>query len=132
MTAPFAGVEIALHDYLTVELGVRVCTELPADLQAVVPLVQVVRIGGPHSDNDPYLQMPTVSVDSFAADRGGATDLAHAADLALRRLTGATVHGARFGLVRTLSGPAWRPWDDTAVRRFGATYSLWMKAARTA
>lgn len=128
MTA-FAGVEIALHDYLTVELaGPRVCTELPADLAGQVPLVQVVRIGGPHSGEDPYIQVPTVSVDTFAGDRASATDLSHQVDLALRRITGTTVHGARFGIVRTLSGPAWRPWDDTSVRRFGATYSLWMRA----
>jgi hypothetical protein len=74
------GTERLLHDWLVADLGVRVCSELPADLAEVMPLIQAVRIGGPHDDNDPYVQIPTVSIDVFAADRAGATDLAHAVD----------------------------------------------------
>jgi hypothetical protein len=122
------GTERLVHDWLVADLGVRVCSELPADLAEVMPLIQAVRIGGPHDDNDPYVLIPTVSIDVFAADRAGATELADAVDLSLRRrLPGAHVLGASVGLVRTLSGPSWRPWDDTRVRRFGATYQLWVK-----
>jgi hypothetical protein len=130
----FAGVELALVDWLTVDLpGNRVCTELPDDLADAAPVIQVVRIGGPHDDNDPNLQIPTVSVDCFSATRGGATDLANAVDTSLRkRLPGATIHGARFGLVRTLTGPSWRPWEDAALRRFGSTYQLWVRASTAA
>lgn len=125
----FAGVERLLHDFLTADLGVRVCTELPADLPDVLPLVQVQRIGGPTHDGDPYFSMPTVSIDCFEADRASATDLAHQVDLSLRRrLRGATVPGAVVTRVSTITGPSWRPWDDTTdVRRFGASYQLWIK-----
>lgn len=120
--------ELLLHDFLTVALGVRVCSELPADLGDVLPVVQATRIGGPHDDNDPLLQTPTVDIDYFAADRAAAFALAEAGDLALRRqLPGATVGTVRVGMVRTLSGPSWRGWDNTSIRRVGATYQLWIK-----
>jgi len=122
------GIERALVTYLTAEHGVRVVTELPADLADVAPLIQVVRIGGPSDDEDPRVQIPTVSIDYFAADRGAATDLAEAVDLSIRRLAGTVLAGAAMGKVRTLTGPSWRPWDDLTVRRFGATYQLWLKA----
>lgn len=125
----YPGIEAVLVEFLTAELGCRVCVELPADLQDVLPVVQVVRIGGAHDDNDPSLQSPTVSVDVFAQDRGAATDLAQDVDTAMRRrLPGRTIRGASAGRVRTVAGPAWRPWDDTTLRRFGGTYQLWIKA----
>lgn len=121
--------ERILADFLTADLGVRVCSEVPADLADVVPLVQAVRVGGPAHDRDPFFLMPTINVDCFDADRASAMDLAHAVDLSLRRrLSGATVLGARIGRVATITGPSWRPWDDTDVRRFGATYQIWIKA----
>lgn len=127
----YQGVELMLHDFLVAAVGVRVCTELPADLQDVLPVVQVVRIGGPHDDNDPFLLIPTVSVDCFADDRLAAITLADQVDRAMRKtLPGAQVHGASVGLVRTLTGPSWRPWDDTAVRRYGATYQVRLKTPK--
>lgn len=127
----FPGTERLLHDWLVADLGVRVCSELPADLAEVVPLIQAVRIGGPHDDNDPFLLIPTVSVDCFADDRLAAITLADQVDRAMRKtLPGAQVHGASVGLVRTLTGPSWRPWDDTAVRRYGATYQVRLKTPK--
>jgi hypothetical protein len=54
----YPGTERLLHDWLVADLGVRVCSELPADLSEVVPLIQAVRIGGPHDDNDPASRSP--------------------------------------------------------------------------
>lgn len=128
----YPGVERLLVDFLVTAVGVRVCTELPADLADVLPLIQVVRVGGPSLDDDPYVEAATVSVDCFDVTRADATDLAMQADLALRRLLpGARVLGASVGKVRTLTGPSWRPWDDTTnVRRFGATYQVWVKTPK--
>ena len=124
----FPGVEAVLVEFLAGELGVRVCTELPADLGDVLPVVQVVRVGGGHDDNETSLQSPTLSVDVFARDRGAATSLAQDVDTTLRRrLPGQTILGASAGRVRTITGPAWRPWDDITLRRFGGTYQLWIR-----
>lgn len=124
----FVGVERLLVGHLASVLGVRVVTELPADLASSAPVVQVVRIGGPHDDDDPRTQIPTVSLDYFAATRAAAADLAEAADAAMRALPGRTLSGAHMGKVRTLTGPSWRPWEDTALRRLGATYQVWLRA----
>lgn len=124
----FQGVERVLHDFLTVALACRVCSELPADLPEVLPLVQAVRIGGPSHVDATTLHLPTFSLDCYAESRQAAHDLSLAADYAVRRqLPGSTILGANIGRVTTVVGPAWRPWDDTTVRRFGATYQLWLK-----
>lgn len=126
----FGGVEALLISFLKTELAVRCLTDLPADLAEVAPVVQVVRIGGPSDDNNPNLLAATVSIDCFAADRGAVTVLSQQVDDALRKtLPGLTTGGATVGLIRTLTGPSWRPWDDVAVRRFGATYQIWLKTA---
>lgn len=121
--------EQLLVAWLTADLpGVRVCTELPADFPTLVPLVQVTRIGGPHSDDLVSLMMPTMDVDAFGADRAAAAALIDAVDDSLRRrLPGRTVTGGRVGKVRTLSGAQSRTWDDQRVRRYGASYQLWVK-----
>lgn len=124
----FPGVERLLVAWLTGALGVRVVTTLPADLTQAVPLLQVTRIGGPHDDSVPSLQIPTVDIDAFGTDEGAVSDLLERVDVSLRyHLPGATVLGGRVGKVRTLSGSAWRAWENTDVRRRGASYQLWVK-----
>jgi hypothetical protein len=127
----FSGAEALLINYLHGALAVRCLTDLPNDLQAQVPVVQVVRIGGPSSDNDRRLEAATMSIDCFAADRGAATALALQVDRAMRdALPGTYVPSANAVVtkVRTLTGASWRPWDDLSVRRFGATYQVWIKS----
>jgi len=127
--ATFSGVEALLIGWTADQLGVRCLTDLPADLASAAPIVQIVRIGGPSDDSFSNFQAATVSVDCFAADRLAATTLAQQLDDAWRKvLPGAAVSGAVVGKVRTLTGASWRPWDDTAVRRVGATYQVWVKA----
>ena len=128
---PFGGVEALLIGWLKTQLpSVRFLTDTPADLATAVPVVQVVRVGGPSSDDDPTFQSPTVSVDCFAADRVAATLLAQQVDDALRKaLPGASTGGATVSKVATISGAAWRPWDDLKVRRMGATYVLHLKTS---
>jgi hypothetical protein len=128
---PFSGVEALLIGWLKTQLpSVRFLTDTPADLATAGPVVQVARIGGPSSDDDPSFQSPTVSVDCFAADRISATLLAQQIDDALRKaLPGVTTGGATVTKVATISGAAWRPWDDLKVRRVGATYVLYLKSS---
>ena len=124
----YQGVEALLVGWLPSQVTARALTDLPADLAEQVPVVQVVRIGGPSDDNNPNFQAATVSVDCFAVDRISATLLAQQVDDALRKaLPGTTTGGAVVTKVRTLTGPSWRPWNDVAVRRSGSTYQIWLK-----
>lgn len=91
-------------------------------------LYRVVRVGGPSDANNPRFDLPTVTVDSFGVDRTEATNAAIDADEQLRTvLPGTTTGGATVTRVETVTGPHWAPWDDTAVRRFVATYRLHVK-----
>lgn len=124
----FGGVEALLIGWLPSQVTARALTDLPATLADDVPVVQIVRIGGPSDDDDPTLVAATVSVDCFASDRLAVTVLSQQVDDAFRKaLPGTLTGGASVTKVRTLTGPSWRPWNDTAVRRFGATYQVWLK-----
>jgi len=124
----FGGVEALLIGWLPSQVTARALTDLPSTLADDVPVVQVVRIGGPSDDDDPTLVAATVSVDCFDSDRLSATLLAQQVDDAFRKaLPGTLTGGASVTKVRTLTGPSWRPWNDAAVRRFGATYQVWLK-----
>lgn len=123
MTA-WPDVEIELVTYLDGLLdGVRLCTELPADLADVMPLVQIQRVGG--DDDGARLDRALVDADSFAGTRQAAADLSRAVhDALVLQLRGSMTAGAVFGRVSTVSAPAWRPYENTAGRRIGATYEL--------
>lgn len=124
----YAGVERLLIDWITTTTDVRAVTDTPANLAAAVPLYRVTRVGGPSHVDNPRFDLPTVTVDSFAASRSAATDAALDLDEALRtQLPGTTTGGATVTRVETVTGPHWAPWDDTNLRRFAATYRLHVK-----
>lgn len=106
---------------------VRGCTELPATLTAALPLWQVDRIGG--SDVEPGIDQATLDLEAFAASRPAAKILAEDARELIRfKLPG---YSNQFGTalrVETISGPSWRPYDNTNVRRVGATYRITIHA----
>ena len=120
----YGGVEALLIPAGTTVLGVRFATDVPADLATAVPFVQLVRVGGPSDDNDRRFEQATVSVDSFAVDRVSATALAYRVDSWLRSLPNTGTPDAVITKVQTLTGPSWRPWEDVAVRRIGASYRI--------
>lgn len=125
----FSGVDPLLIGWGAQHFGVRFALNTPADLADVAPLVQLQTIGGPSNDSNPGLIAATVSVDCFAVDYAAASALAWTVDSGLRRaLPGTTVSGVTFGAVRTLTIPGRRPWDDINVRRYGATYQIWLQA----
>jgi hypothetical protein len=128
---PYQGVEVLLIPWLAEQIGVRCLTDLPADLQQVLPIVQVVRVGGPSHDDNPRFDMPTVSVDCFAEDRNSATGLALDVDEAIREvLPGQTTGGATVTRVQSITGPHWVPYDDTNLRHFNQSYRLFIKCSR--
>jgi hypothetical protein len=101
----------------------RVCTELPAELPAKT--IQVVRIGGAPENVIPF-ELPRVDVDVYAGDRAIARQLAAGLQWDLTfKLPGYTAgDGTRVVAVRCETGPAWAPYDNTAVRRMTATYEF--------
>jgi hypothetical protein len=120
----YADVERLLVAWLPSQLdGTRTVTDLPSNLGSVLPLVQVTRLGG--ADLQPSLDRPVVDIDCYATDRAGASDLAQKVrDLVRLLLPGQQVDGVLVARVDTVSGPSWRPYDNTSLRRFGASYQL--------
>lgn len=99
----------------------RVATETPANLADVLPCIAVSRFGGA-DEEIPTFDNPMMDFDCYAATRGEARTLAYAVRSSLRNdLPGQMVAGAFASRVRTVSGPVWTPYDNSALRRF--TYS---------
>lgn len=121
----FGGVEALLIPAAASALGVRFVTDLPSDLAGAVPLCRLWDVGGGSDDNLYRFATPTVVVDSFAADRPGAVALSQRVEQWFRvTLPGSTLSGSTVTKVQTLTRATWRPWDDTDVRRYSATYVL--------
>lgn len=125
----FGGVDALLLAWANQHVGVRCAQDTPADLSTVAPLVQLQTVSGPSNDDNPWLISANVSADSFAATFDAAEALGWQVDKAFRHiLPGSSYGGATFGKVRTLSVPSRRPWADLSVRRYGATYQVWLNA----
>ena len=124
---PYPDVELMLSAWLKTYLGVRVVTDTPSNLALVLPVVQITRYGG--TDTVPGLDRATVDVDAYAANRTAAAMLAERVRYGLRFvLQGQQVGDITVSRVETIVGPSWRPYDNTALRRFGASYSLTLHA----
>lgn len=116
-------VEAELVAWLSNGLTARVLTDLPADLGGVLPAVQIERVGG--DDDGIRLDRAFVDVDAYANTREAASELlAQARSLLLGHLRGVVTAKAVFTSARTISAPARRPYENPAVRRFGATFEI--------
>ncbi|GHJ21619.1 hypothetical protein [Streptomyces albus] len=118
-------VELELIGWLQQRLGdeVWVRDELDNNLLATLPTVQVQRVGG--TDDGFRLDRTLVDVDVYAATRGAAIALAATVrGLLLTVLRGSTTRTAVVADVSTVSAHAIRPYENTALRRCGATYSV--------
>lgn len=120
----YADVESLLIGWLPSHLGgTRALTTLPANLATVLPIVQVTRISG--GDSVISLDQAIVDFDTYAATRAGAQLLCEQVRGVLRlTLPGTVIGGFQVSRVATLSGPAWRPYENPAVQRFGASYQI--------
>lgn len=116
------GIEELLVAWIpTVLPGVRVSTDIPPNLADVLPYIRVTRVGGPRRFN---LTKPSVDVDTFAADRLTATNLANQLDDLLTYRLPTTFDGHVIGVEGAYSGPAWRPYENGGVSRVGASYGF--------
>lgn len=117
--------------------GVRVSTERPADLEAAVPYVQVVGIGGsdvPRAWGGSRLgiTVPRVDVDGFASTRSAARDLVQQIyDDFFDELPGQVLEGATVLEVLSFMAPAWTPDENNSIRRFTCSVSLRLKNRTT-
>jgi len=123
----YPSIEELVKDWLDVRFATAmVRTELPGGSDGVapnVPLIRLARVGG--VDVQRTLDRPIVDIEAFMLTRGGAVAFAARIQVALLNdLPGARFNGGYFQSVRTVSGPAWRPWDDLKVRRVGASYEF--------
>lgn len=118
-----AEVELIAWLQARVPDGTVVRDELDNDLLGELPTVTVQRVAG---DDDGYrLDRALVDVDVYAPTRGAAADLsALIRAMLLTALRGSVTDTAVFGMVRTVSAPSWRPYENTALRRSGATYEI--------
>ena len=125
----FGGVEALLIPAAASALSTRFVTDLPSTLSSDVPLCRLWHIGGGSDDNDWRFRNPTITVDSFAKDRAGAAALAERVEVWFRSVLPGQIlaDGSVVTKVQTLTAASWRPWDDTTVRRFSATYVLHLK-----
>ena len=77
-------------------------------------------------DDGLRLDRALVDVDVYHSTRGEAFALAGLArGWLLTDLPGAVTSAAVFGRVSTVSPPAARPYENTALRRVGATYQIY-------
>jgi hypothetical protein len=90
-------------------------TETPADLDAQLPFVRVMRRGGP---TDRLNDRPRLDIDVFAATRSAGVPLA--LEIVRHLMDDYSVSAVdRF---ECEAGPAELPWSDGAVRRWGMTF----------
>jgi hypothetical protein len=118
-------IEVELVAWLAAATDTVVTAELPADLDSILPVVQVQRAGG---DDDTFrLDRALVDIDVYAASRGDASALARQIRvLLLGQLRGSATAAAVFGRVATVSAPSWRPYENVNLRRCGATYEIYL------
>ncbi|WPO70199.1 hypothetical protein [Streptomyces sp. KN37] len=97
--------------------------ELDNRLLEELPTIQIEMAGG---DDDGFrLDRYVVDVNVYAASRGAALALAGEVHLwILHEVRGSTSETAVIGRSATISRPAVRPYENTALRRVGATYQI--------
>lgn len=107
--------------------GPRVVRRLPGNLEQVLPVVQVTRIGGGRTQQ--MLDRPRVDVDVFALSDEAASDLARRVEALLPSLRGVTTGGGTVGWVGIETGASWKPDWNERVRRYGLTGTFVIRAA---
>lgn len=118
----FPDIEVLLVAYLNGRTGRRTLTDLPADLDQILPVDRVVCGDG---DDDSFrLDRSVVDVDSFAADRPAAAANADEVRGLLLDLRGERHPAGVVTGVRTLTKPRWVPDPNTNLRRYTASYLI--------
>ena len=130
MVAPrFPDIEAAFLDWLKAtfpeladaggKVDLHVGSEPPGpSLDTRLPFVVARRMGGP---DDFFTDYPVIDIDVFGRSRAQAYDLAEGVRTAL--LAKPRVGGVTIDTVQTRTFMR-RPWENTQIRRWGATYEL--------
>jgi hypothetical protein len=121
----FADIEPLLVGWFTARFpDARAVTELPGDISSGL-FLQVTRIGGLDDD---WIDHPRVDLDCYGQTRAAARRFALQVQKAvLFDLPGYTGPDGTVLASSTAGGVAWRPYDNTNVRRFGLTVDLDVK-----
>lgn len=121
--------ERALVAVLREHLAVPVAVAVDAHLQQSAPCVRLCRVGG---DDDGFrVDRALVDVDAFDSSWARAAELAGRVRAFLLTCRGVRTPAGLICKAATVSAPAHRPWDNPGLRRFGATYQVWLHATRT-
>ncbi|WP_031189810.1 MULTISPECIES: hypothetical protein [Streptomyces] len=108
------------------ERGYDARDELDNDLLDELPVVQVEAL--PAGDDDGLrLERALLDIDVYAADSVAASAMSgQIRHLLLNELRGSKLPEAVVGKVATVARPARRPYENTALRRYGATYEIYL------
>jgi hypothetical protein len=124
----FPNIERLIASIFAVDLGAdHVGSETPDDLEAVLPFLRAVRVGGPRTHQFDY---PVVDLDFFDVDEAGG---APAASRIGNRLLAKPPPHPSIDLVSC--EPSFRelPWGESeSVRRWGATFYIQTRMVRVA
>lgn len=118
--ASWPDVEALAVRYLNAALGVRVATNVPADIDNLPGFVRVTR--GPGTD-DGISDEPLLDIEAFAPSQGAASSLAENAREAMHALSGTAVNGALVDRVATATAPV-RVAYSPKLTRYVASYRL--------
>ncbi|MEU5772733.1 hypothetical protein ABZ819_05430 [Streptomyces venezuelae] len=120
-------VELLVIGWLQARLGddARVRDELDNRLLEELPTVQVEVVGG--GDDGFRLDRALVDINVYAATRAETVALAaRVHGFLLTELRGSVTDVAVVGFVATIARPTARPYENTALRRVGGTYQLFI------
>jgi hypothetical protein len=105
--------------------GVRVLAETPAKIEAHLPVVRIVGLGGP--DDGLVIDSPSVAFHCFAADQAAANALALRTSTAIRALRGVPVDGAVVIFTQKRGGPTPNFHDNPAIREAVVIHQISIK-----
>jgi hypothetical protein len=110
---PFVDVEDLAVTWLSEQLpDLRVCTELPADIEGQ-ELIRITRSPGSNSDMG---QEPRVDVEAFSPTRSGMWTVIGRANDAIARIKGQMVNGIQVDCPYTITDPIAAWWSPTVMR----------------
>lgn len=115
-----------LVDAALVDVG-HAGSNTPADLIGSLPFIRILRIGGPSDRVNDYA---TCSVEVFASTSSAGEQLAEQVRQYLTTTPPPPIGGVLIDRVVCQAGPNEQPWNDSRVRRFGATYSVVSRRTR--
>ncbi|MFI8084364.1 hypothetical protein ACIF6L_26620 [Kitasatospora sp. NPDC086009] len=114
-------VEKVITRWLAEHFDVRTCTELPTELETLLPVVQVATIGGAEQR---FTGRPRVDVDVYASTYEAARQLALRIRDGLKFWRGPADPGAVVTGSRIDASPWSRPYANPALRRVGLTVTI--------